>query len=178
MYPPDFIAALSDTLRYEGGYVNHPKDPGGATNLGITQAVYSEYCRRHGRAAQSVKNIAREEVESIYYTNYWLASCCHWMPGKLAQAVFDFAVNSGVKRALQYLQRIIGATDDGAFGERSLAAMNAYIRTKGEDNLVFEYLRQREAFFNEIARKRPSMRVFLKGWLNRVWSLRKKLLRK
>jgi lysozyme family protein len=83
-----------------------------------------------------------------------------------------------VKRALQYLQRIIGATDDGAFGERSLAAMNAYIRTKGEDNLVFEYLRQREAFFNEIARKRPSMRVFLKGWLNRVWSLRKKLLRK
>ena len=98
-----FRLALEFTLRWEGGYSHHEKDPGGATNMGITQATYDHWRRGKGLSPQPVRGIAQDEVEQIYYENYWLrAGCDQTEPLGLAISVFDFAVNSGVATALRY----------------------------------------------------------------------------
>lgn len=98
-----FRKALEFTLRWEGGYVNDSRDPGGATNQGVTQATYDHWRQSNGLSRQPVRGIAQDEVEQIYYENYWLrAGCDQTEPLGLAISVFDFAVNSGVGTALRY----------------------------------------------------------------------------
>lgn len=96
-----FQIALNFTLRWEGGYVHHEKDPGGATMMGITQATYDGWRQGKGLSKQPVKSISQDEVEQIYYENYWLrAGCDQTEPLALAVSIFDMAVNSGVGTAL------------------------------------------------------------------------------
>ena len=102
----NFDKSLALVLVHEGGYVNHPKDPGGATNRGVTQAVYDAYRKTRGKAGQSVKFITDEEVNAIYKFQYWDRVQGDLLPAGLDYAVFDFAVNSGVGRASKYLQAV------------------------------------------------------------------------
>lgn len=141
-----FDIALKYTLQFEGGYVNDPADKGGATNKGITKAVYDEYRTKNSLPIQSVKNISDKEVQDIYYKQYWLASGCDKLSDKLAIVVFDFSVNSGVSRAKRYLT----LTQDPN-----------------------KYLDLRASFLKKIVQKKPSQQKFLKGWLSRVENLRK-----
>ena len=141
-----FEIALKYSLQFEGGYVNDPDDRGGATNKGITKAVYDDYRKKNSLPIQSVKNISDKEVHDIYYKQYWLAAGCDKLSDKLAIVVFDFGINSGVSRAKRYLT----LTQDPN-----------------------KYLDLREAFFKKIVQNRPSQKKFLKGWLNRVNNLRK-----
>lgn len=98
-----FRLALEFTLRWEGGYSHHEKDPGGATNMGITQVTYDNWRKGHGLSTLPVRGISQDEVEQIYYENYWLkAGCDQTEPLGLAISVFDFAVNSGVGTALKH----------------------------------------------------------------------------
>lgn len=108
-------------LAHEGGFVNHPKDPGGATNRGVTQRVYDAFRDRIGQPRRSVRGIANDEVAEIYARQYWHPIRGDDLPSGLDYAVFDFAVNSGVKRAAIELQRILGVKADGVIGEVTLA---------------------------------------------------------
>lgn len=97
----NFERALAFTLKYEGGYVDHPFDRGGATNFGITQATYDVH---NGVTSRDVRHITLAEVKTIYLNNYWMAIGGNTLPDKTDIAVFDFAVNSGPARALRYLE--------------------------------------------------------------------------
>lgn len=165
------VTALAFTLKWEGGYVNDPDDPGGATNKGITHKVYDEYRMRNGLPLQDVKNITDKEVYDIYYMNYWKMGKCDLMPPKLAIVHFDTCVNSGIKQAARFLQRSIGCADDGVIGPKTLDALRIAINNNGETSLVTKYIDLREAFLRNLAQQKPALAKFLKGWLNRVSSL-------
>lgn len=97
-----FRRALEFTLAYEGGYVDHPSDPGGATNLGVTQAVYDDWRTSRGLTTRSVRLIERSEAEEIYFHRYWIPSGAAELSAPVAVVVFDAAVNSGLSRALRW----------------------------------------------------------------------------
>lgn len=120
-----YDTCLPRILAHEGGYVNHPKDPGGATNRGVIQRTYDAYRKARGQATQSVANITDAEISAIYKQLYWDASKCDQLPIGVDYAVFDWAVNGGVYRAAQHLQQAVGLTGaavDGNTGPRTIAA--------------------------------------------------------
>ena len=166
---PIFQKALQFTLQFEGGYVNHPADPGGATNKGITQIVYNGWRHDNNLSVQTVKKITNQEVEAIYYTNYWLKFGCDQLPEKLAIAVFDFCVNAG-RRGTIKLQQVLGIGDDGILGKNSIKAIKDYIKLNGETKLLIAYIQKRDEYYIAIGKGKLS--VFLKGWLNRTKGLR------
>jgi len=166
----DYKKALAFTLRYEGGYANHPNDKGGETNRGITHTTYDTYRKVKGLPVQSVKLITDEEVNDIYYKMYWLTASCDKLPYPLNMVVFDAAVNHGPLKAIKLLQRILGLHQDGLVGPKTLAAVATI---KDDYGACDDYMDEREAFFNAIVAANSSQSVFLKGWLNRVASLRK-----
>src|SRR5690349_24305390 len=102
-----FDAALARVLAHEGGYSNHPSDPGGPTKFGITLADY----RRHlkpGASAADVRAMRLDEARAIYRAHYWAALRCDELPAGLDYALFDYGVNSGIGRAARVLQRLVG----------------------------------------------------------------------
>jgi lysozyme family protein len=107
-------------LKHEGGYVDHPKDPGGATNMGITLATLRDWRERPVSKA-NVKALSRSEAMEIYRALYWNTVKGDDLPAGVDYAVLDFAINSGPDRAARYLQRIVGATQDGRIGPITLA---------------------------------------------------------
>jgi lysozyme family protein len=114
--------ALAFVLRWEGGYSNHPNDPGGATNKGVTQKTYDSYLALHGQASADVRRITDQEIANIYSVHYWAAAHCSQLPADLAPCVFNCAVNSGVSRAVKLLQRTLGVAEDGIVGPKTLGA--------------------------------------------------------
>ncbi|MEW6492094.1 MAG: S8 family serine peptidase [Cyanobacteriota bacterium] len=153
--PADFAKALAFVLRWEGGYSNHPSDPGGATNKGITQNTYNAYRTSKGLAAQDVRLITQQEVEDIYFTRYWKASGSDQLTSRLAMVHFDTAVNMGVGGASSLLQQARQSSNGD------------------EMSVVRRYLDLREARYRAIVANSPSMGVFLQGWLNRLNDLRR-----
>jgi lysozyme family protein len=116
----NFDAALQLVLKHEGGYVNHPEDPGGETNMGITVAV----ARAAGYTGPMV-SLPMDVVRQIYLDRYWKVVQADDLPPAARYAVFDAAVNSGPRQAVVWLQRALGVADDGVIGPRTLAAANA-----------------------------------------------------
>lgn len=159
MTATNFPQSLSYVLENEGGYVNHPADPGGATNKGVTQAVYDDWRAARGIMKQSVRLIAPPEVSAIYRKQYWDAVSGDKLPSGLDYAVFDFAVNSGVNRAARYLQKCLGfATQDGKIGPQTLGAI------KDPGALIDALCDRRRAFLQQL----PTFGHFGKGWMRRV----------
>lgn len=110
----------------EGGFVNHPNDPGGATDRGITQATYDAFMIQKGRKTRSVRGISKTVAEAIIAENYLDAAGCDRLPSGLDYAVGDYAVNSGVSRAVKDLQRVLGGLKvDGVAGSKTIAAAMA-----------------------------------------------------
>ena len=154
----NFAKCLELVLHHEGGYVNHPKDPGGATNKGVTQKVYDGYRKVKARPPQSVKFISDSELEAIYKLQYWDAVKADLLPTGLDYAVFDLAVNSGVGRASKYLQRVLGVPQDGMIGAQTLGAVyNTKKHINDLCDLRMSFLRQLKNFA-----------TFGKGWTRRV----------
>ena len=116
----NFDACLKIILHHEGGYVNHPKDPGGMTNLGVTKRVYEEWVG-YAVSEHTMKNLTEEDVAPIYKKNYWDRCKCDDLASGLDWSVFDMAVNSGTGRAAKFVQSICGANPDGAIGSKSFA---------------------------------------------------------
>ena len=158
----NFEKALAYVLEHEGGYVNHPRDPGGATNKGVTQAVYDGYRKMRGRGAQSVKFISEEEVRAIYKFQYWDRVQGDLLPTGVDYAVFDFAVNSGVGRASKYLQAVVGVAQDGIIGARTVAAVtNPIAAINALCDRRMGFLRNLKTFL-----------TFGRGWTRRVQGVR------
>lgn len=165
-------AALAFVLRWEGGYVNHPNDPGGATNKGVTQRTYDAWLLRQGRPRQPVAQIADDEVHAIYEADYWLAARCDQLPAPLDLVVFDTAVNMGVGRAVRFLQHAVGERDDGEFGPLTREAVLA----ADPREAARTFCDRREWYYGELVRKNGKLAVFLNGWLNRLNALRREAL--
>lgn len=160
----NYEASLDAVLKHEGGYVNHPKDPGGATNKGVTQAVYDGYRKRNGLRTLSVKSIADHEVGTIYKTQYWDAVRGDDLPSGIDYCTFDFAVNSGPGRSVRFLQEILGVMPDGLVGNITLAAAKD-ADSKDAINRVCD---KRMAFLKGL----PTWGTFGKGWTSRVAGVR------
>lgn len=125
MAASSFAPALARVLAHEGGYSNHPADPGGPTMRGITQKVYDAFRRAAGTPLRPVRGIAEDELRAIYRRQYWDAVRADDLPPGLDYCVFDAAVNSGPAQAAKWLQRALGVTADGQVGALTLDAARA-----------------------------------------------------
>ena len=160
----NFSNVLPLVLAHEGGYVNHPKDPGGATNKGVTQKVYDDYRRNRGLEPRSVRSITRAEIHDIYKFQYWDMVNADRLPAGLDYAVFDYAVNSGPNRAAKELQRLLRLNQvDGQIGEGTLRAVND-AANEDEVKLIADYCNRRMSFL----RRLKTYSTFGRGWKRRV----------
>ena len=160
----NFNRALAAVLVHEGGYINHPKDPGGATNKGITYRTYNAWRKSQGQKPQDVRKITDKEVAAIYKKQYWDAVKADELPSGLDYCVFDYGVNSGPGRAAKDLQRVLGVTPDGSVGSNTLAA------AKGKDAVdsINKLCDRRMAFFRGL----KTWGTFGKGWTRRLVGVR------
>lgn len=165
----NFDEALAAVLIHEGGYVNHPRDPGGATNMGITHRTYAAWLKVHNRPQKNVRDITDEEVAAIYKEQYWDAVKGDSLPSGVDYAVFDFAVNSGPSRAAKFLQRVVGVSDDGVIGQMTLAAVQGVSARQ----IVSELCNARLAWLKRL----PHWPTFGRGWERRVQEVKAKGLR-
>ena len=155
----NYDKCLETILHHEGGYVNHPKDPGGETNLGVTKRVYQE----HG-GTKDMKDLLVEDVAPIYKKGYWDKMKCDDIPSGLDLCLFDFGVNAGPGRAAKFLQQMIGTTVDGGIGPMTLAKVEEYIRENGEPATVEKYQEMRQKYYENLS----TFATFGKGWTRRV----------
>jgi lysozyme family protein len=151
--------ALKRLLEHEGGYSNHPDDPGGPTNFGITIFDCRKYLKRDA-TADDVRVMTLSQAQAIYRAKYWDALRCDDLPAGLDYAVFDYGVNSGIARSARVLQRVLGVADDGVIGPLTIAAaMRCDVRST-----VVKICDERLAFLRSLR----TWRVFGKGWGRRV----------
>ena len=150
---------LEAILHHEGGYVNHPKDPGGETNLGVTKRVYEEW-----GGTKDMKDLEVEDVEPIYKKNYWDRVKAESLPSGLDLCVFDFGVNAGTGRAAKYLQTMIGTTADGGIGPNTLKALSNYVESEGVEQTIKNYQAARQEYYESLS----TFETFGKGWTRRV----------
>lgn len=162
----DFNEAIDIILEHEGGYVDHPADPGGATNLGITLKLFKQYAPELGVPAtkDSLKALTEQQARHIYKKEFWDKMYGDKIRDQqLATQVFDFYVNAGAN-AIKVLQSEAGVQGDGAFGPATLAAVNW-----ANPEILFEQFRDgRVEYYKNLVERKPALKVFLKGWLNRA----------
>lgn len=157
----NFIDSLKEVLKHEGGYVDHPKDPGGETNFGITVRV----ARENGYLGD-MRTIPMNMVESIYKRQYWDKVKADEMPESVRYPLFDYAVNSGPGAAARALQRVLSVTDDGVIGPMTLEAANKY-----NGHLGAALTGYRLEFMTDLR----TWDTFGKGWSRRLASILKQL---
>jgi len=148
-------------LVHEGGYVNHPKDPGGATNMGVIQRTYDGWRARKNKPLQTVRNITSAEVVSIYKDQYWDKVWGDQLPEGLDYAMYDFAINSGPGRAIKYIQELVGVNADGVMGNITFDAIR---KENDMEQLIIDLCYKRWAFLKRLRH----FSTFGRGWTRRV----------
>lgn len=147
-------------VRLEGGYVNNPKDPGGATNMGVTLRALQDH-RGHPCTWRDVQALSSAEVSAIYAETYWPAVCGDQLPAGVDLIVFDAGVNCGRGRAAAFLQTALGVTADGALGPQTLSAVAG---VNDRPALVARIRLARVAYYRSL----NTFATFGTGWLNRL----------
>ena len=155
----NFDAALKAILHHEGGYVNHPADPGGMTNLGVTKRVWEEWVG-HEVDEKVMRGLTPNHVWPLYKQKYWDKIKGDELPTGVDYCVFDAAVNSGPGRAAKWLQACVGVEPDGGIGPKTLAAVAAF----DPKDLVEDYNKRRLSFLMDL----KTWDTFGKGWGRRV----------
>ena len=155
----NFSESLAHVLKHEGGFVNHPKDPGGATNLGTTKRTWEEWVG-HEVTVDDIRSLTVADVTPLYKKKYWDAVRGDDLPRGVDFAVFDLAINSGTGRASKLLQRAVGVAADGAIGPATLAA----VASVNPRELATKVCEARMAFLQGL----PTWETFGKGWARRV----------
>jgi lysozyme family protein len=163
MIASTYDEALRRLFVHEGGYTNHPSDPGGPTNFGITIGDYRRHVKPDATAAD-VRTMRVDEAKAIYRSKYWNALRCDALPAGLDYALFDYGVNSGTGRAAKVLQRILGFPGDGRMTDALLAA----VRKRPASDLVLQVCEERLAFLKRL----KTWPVFGAGWGRRVGEVR------
>jgi lysozyme family protein len=156
----NFQNALQHVLKHEGGFANHPSDPGGMTNLGVTKAAWEQYIRRKASEAD-MRALTPEVVEPFYKKRYWDVCRCDELQSGLDYLIFDIAVNSGSGRAAKFLQSELGVFVDGVIGNGTMAAYQ--LRHGDTIQLINNIADQRQAFWESL----KTYPVFGKGWTRR-----------
>ena len=151
--------ALKHILKYEGGYVNHKDDPGGRTNLGVTQRVWEEWTGKPA-TEEDMRGLTVAMVSPLYKKRYWDAVRGDDLPSGVDLCVFDCAVNAGVGRASKFLQQAVGVTADGQIGPMTVAATTA----KPAEEVIEAFCNLREAHYKSLT----TFATFGKGWMNRL----------
>jgi len=159
-----FDICFQMVIKHEGGFVDHPSDPGGMTNLGVTKAAWEEYIGREV-TEQEMRDLTVETVKPFYRKNYWDRVRGDDLPPGVDYAVFDFAVNSGVSRASRMLQECVGATKDGSIGPKTVEAAKQHDGAK----LAQEICDKRLEFLQGL----PHFPTFARGWTRRVLEVAK-----
>lgn len=148
---PNFLEVIDRVLAHEGGYVNHPNDPGGETNWGISKKAYPKV---------NIKTLTRDGAIKLYHDGYWKAIRGDDLPKEVAFQVLDAAINHGVQRAIMWLQKSVGAADDGNFGPVTLAK----VKCTDPRDLVLLFNAERLEFYTLLS----TWPTFGKGWARRV----------
>jgi len=159
----NFDICFDRIIHSEGGYVWDKDDSGGETNLGVTINAWSAYLGRPINPGE-MKALTRSDVKPFYKKMYWDKVRGDDLPQGVDYAVFDFAVNAGPGRAAKFLQQAVGAVADGAIGPGTMALVNKTTPAQ----LLQNFAKQKEDFYNSIVEKNSTQQKFLKGWLNRV----------
>jgi lysozyme family protein len=167
----NYDKAFSYVIASEGGYVCNKNDNGGETCLGVTKAAWAAYLGRP-IADGEMKALTPDIVKPFYKSQYWDKVKGDDLPSGVDYQAFDFAVNAGVGQSAKFVQRAVGAIDDGAIGPATIDLVNkANPRT-----VILGITNQKEAFYRGIVEKNPSQSVFLNGWLNRCKDVEAKAL--
>jgi lysozyme family protein len=151
-----FNKVMEFTLGWEGGISDHAADPGGLTSFGISKRSYPDI---------DIPNLTEEKAKEIYRRDYWDKIRGDSLTPPVALAVMDFAVNSGVARAAKALQKAVGVEEDGTIGNNTLKAVKAYGNDRSIGVAVVE---TRVKFLCNLVKIKPSMSVFLYGWMRRT----------
>jgi lysozyme family protein len=155
----NFEQCLALVLKEEGGYVNHPKDPGGMTNLGVTKRVYEAWVG-HEVDEATMRALGPDDVAPLYKKNYWERIKGDRLPVGIDYCVFDCAVNSGPSQAVKFLQVALNVVADGVVGSLTIAA--AEQRDPAE--VIEQFCEERLQFLQSL----KTWPVFGKGWQNRL----------
>ena len=155
----NFEKSLALILKSEGGFSNHPSDPGGMTNLGVTKRVWEEWVG-HEVTEQTMRDLTPAIVGPMYKAKYWDKVCGDDLPSGVDYVVFDAAINSGPGRAIKWLQACVKVDVDGKIGPNTLNAVTAF----SDVDLISDYNKRRLSFLLDL----PTWEVFGKGWTNRV----------
>lgn len=155
----NFDHALAAVLHHEGGFVNHPADPGGMTNLGCTKKVWEEWVG-HPVDEATMRNLKPADVAPLYKARYWDKVKGDDLPAGVDYVVFDAAINSGPGRAAKWLQATVGVEADGAIGPATLRAVAA----RPAAQIVEDYNKRRLSFLQDL----PTWGTFGRGWARRV----------
>lgn len=169
MVAATFKTAMGHVLKYEGGLVNHPRDPGGLTNQGVTQGTYDAFRKKKGLKPRSVKSLTVEERDAIYDQQYWDVVKADALPKGVDFVTFDGAVNSGPIQSVKWVQRALGSRYKGAIdGYIANLTLEAIRQTNDVDDLVDRICDRRMAFLKAL----KTWDTFGRGWSRRVSSVR------
>lgn len=176
MVAQNFAPSLACLNVSEGGKDDDPRDPGGRTAYGVTQARYNQYLRDKGRPRADVWGITVPEREEIWHTYYWVPCRCDDLPAGLDYVVFDGAANSGPAQSIKWLQRAINDVRaktgdgpilvDGQMGTNTVAAVNAI----DDIDAVIGFMQDRRL---AMLRNLKTWPVYKNGWTTRVVQVRK-----
>jgi len=168
-----YNSAVIVLLNHEGGYSNHPKDPGGATNFGITQRELTR-CYARLKLPSDVKSLTKVHAK-IYYKSEWWDKYHYEAINSLyiATKIFDMAVNMGAEEAAILTQRACNACGhnlkvDGILGGKTLGVINEINLHNREEDLKYELQEEQKWFYEHLCEEKPTLKVFLKGWLSRA----------
>lgn len=151
----NFNKAFDRLIAHEGGYVNHPEDPGGETNWGITLRT-----AREAGYQGSIRALTRDQAKAIYKTAYWDRAKADQYDGAIAFQLFDTAVNHGIGQAIRFLQRAANVADDGIVKSRTLVAVGAMTVT----DVLSRFNAERLEFYTKLS----TWPTFGKGWTRRI----------
>jgi lysozyme family protein len=158
-----FVRIYEIVMKYEGGYVNHPNDPGGETYKGISRRAHPNW--EGWKLIDQKKPVPEDIVRRFYYDQFWLPLRCEEMPAPVGEYLFDFAVNTGIRQAVKTIQMAAGVAADGILGPITMGA----IRRSDVQVLMYKFLAHRIDFYVTITtQRRKQFEVFFLGWIRRT----------
>jgi lysozyme family protein len=150
----DFLQAVKITLSFEGGFVDDPADPGGATNFGITQKDLPDI---------DIRSLTEQQAIAYYQEHYWKPFYSEINSQAVAWKIFDAGVNIGVGTAVKILQGALGIEQDGAFGPNTL-----FVTNEQGDALLEPFKAALCQHYQNLVGRNPLLGKFLHGWLRRA----------
>ena len=149
--------------RWEGGFCNHPKDKGGATNKGVTLATYRMVYGKN-KTVDDLKNMSDKEWDYIFTKLYWNKWKADEIKNQsIANILVDWVWMSGLG-TIKKIQSLFGLTADGIVGNKTIS----YINSHDQEEVFNKIWNRRKSFYESLVKNNPSQKVFLKGWMNRL----------